>query len=82
MSTILDLSAERPERQRPPIPLDAPAIAHHIELTYGIAVPAATIRKWAERGLVRRIVRDGKRNTFDLRSVLVHLRELGWIPPN
>lgn len=70
-----------------PIALDATAISHHVELTWGIPCPAATIRQWAHRGLIRRLPGPHPPprpmvTRYDLREVLARLRTIGWIPPD
>lgn len=63
-----------------PIPLDSVAIAHHVRVTYGIPCDPATIRKWAQRGKIRRLLGSSPRlNRFDLREVIAYMRSIGWL---
>jgi len=52
-----------------PVLVDVYAAAAHVRLTYGIELPAATIRQWARRRRITHHGHRGRRTLVDLIQV-------------
>lgn len=65
-----EAATEAPGLPTRSIPLDSVAISHHLKITYGLDVAAATIRSWGIRGLISRREHTVRRPGADAKGPL------------